>query len=67
MRWAVEEMERRYEAISELGVKGIDAYNRLIEKARSGKGKVALSAKERAEDYKDYTDDCKKTSEPFHN
>jgi S-DNA-T family DNA segregation ATPase FtsK/SpoIIIE len=39
LRWAVEEMERRYEAIGELGVKGIDTYNRLIDKARSGKGK----------------------------
>jgi S-DNA-T family DNA segregation ATPase FtsK/SpoIIIE len=57
LRWATEEMERRYEAISELGVKGIDAYNRLIEKARSGKGKAALSAKERAEDHEDYSVD----------
>jgi S-DNA-T family DNA segregation ATPase FtsK/SpoIIIE len=45
LRWAVEEMERRYEAISELGVKGIDAYNRLIDKARSGKGKMAPAAR----------------------
>lgn len=45
LRWAVEEMERRYEAISELGVKGIDAYNRLIEKARGRKGKMTTSAR----------------------
>jgi DNA segregation ATPase FtsK/SpoIIIE, S-DNA-T family len=57
LRWATEEMERRYEAISELGVKGIDAYNRLIEKARSGKGKAVLSARERAEDQQDYSID----------
>ena len=46
LRWAVEEMERRYEIISELGVKGIETYNRVIDKARSGKGKINLPAKE---------------------
>jgi S-DNA-T family DNA segregation ATPase FtsK/SpoIIIE len=54
LRWAVEEMERRYEAISELGVKGIDSYNRLIDKARSGKGKVKLSPGEKAQEDLDY-------------
>ncbi|MCL2669411.1 MAG: DNA translocase FtsK 4TM domain-containing protein [Syntrophaceae bacterium] len=29
LRWAVEEMERRYRIISEVGVKSIEAYNRL--------------------------------------
>ncbi len=46
LRWAVEEMERRYEIISELGVKGIETYNRVIDKARSGKGKISLPSKE---------------------
>ncbi len=46
LRWAVEEMERRYEIISELGVKGIETYNRVIEKARSGKGKLNLADKD---------------------
>jgi len=32
LKWAVEEMERRYKTIVELGVKNIEAYNRLIEK-----------------------------------
>ena len=32
LRWAVEEMERRYQLIAELGVKGIDSYNKQIEK-----------------------------------
>lgn len=32
LRWAVEEMERRYQLIAEQGVKGIDSYNRQIEK-----------------------------------
>lgn len=49
LRWAVEEMERRYEIISELGVKGIETYNRVIDKARSGKGKINLPAKEGAD------------------
>ena len=34
LRWAVEEMERRYQIIAEQGVKGIDSYNRQIEKKR---------------------------------
>jgi S-DNA-T family DNA segregation ATPase FtsK/SpoIIIE len=46
LRWAVEEMERRYEVISELGVKGIESYNRLIDKARTGKGKAPPPARE---------------------
>jgi S-DNA-T family DNA segregation ATPase FtsK/SpoIIIE len=50
LRWAVEEMERRYEVISELGVKGIESYNRLIDKARSGKEKVTLPSREKAAD-----------------
>ena len=49
LRWAVAEMERRYEIISELGVKGIETYNRFIDKARSGKGKINLPAKEGAD------------------
>jgi S-DNA-T family DNA segregation ATPase FtsK/SpoIIIE len=30
LRWTVEEMERRYKTISDLGVKSIDAYNEMI-------------------------------------
>jgi len=30
LRWAVEEMERRYEAISEVGAKSIDTYNLIM-------------------------------------
>jgi len=30
LRWTVEEMERRYRIISDLGVKSIDAYNELL-------------------------------------
>ena len=32
LKWAVEEMERRYKIIVELGVKNIEAYNKQIEK-----------------------------------
>ena len=32
LKWAVEEMERRYKIIVELGVKNIEAYNKIIEK-----------------------------------
>jgi S-DNA-T family DNA segregation ATPase FtsK/SpoIIIE len=32
LKWAVEEMERRYKIISEYGVKSIEAYNKLMEK-----------------------------------
>lgn len=32
LRWTVEEMERRYETISDLGVKSIDAYNEALRK-----------------------------------
>lgn len=34
LRWAVEEMERRYAIMAEKGVRGIDAYNEIIEKER---------------------------------
>jgi S-DNA-T family DNA segregation ATPase FtsK/SpoIIIE len=35
LRWAVEEMERRYQLIAEQGVKGIDTYNQQIERRAS--------------------------------
>ena len=38
LRWAVEEMERRYRIISEVGVKSIDAYNRLRDGHPPGPG-----------------------------
>ena len=34
LKWAVEEMERRYQIISTLGVKNIDSYNQMVGKAR---------------------------------
>lgn len=41
LKWAVEEMERRYKVIVELGVKNIEAFNKIIEK--KSKGKIAQS------------------------
>lgn len=51
LRWAVEEMERRYELIGESGVKNIEKYNRLVEKTlllnlekqKAGKDKNGIS------------------------
>ncbi|MGV8057428.1 MAG: DNA translocase FtsK [Smithellaceae bacterium] len=40
LRWTVEEMERRYRVISDLGVKSIDAYNELL--LKNPKGKAAI-------------------------
>jgi S-DNA-T family DNA segregation ATPase FtsK/SpoIIIE len=40
LRWTVEEMERRYRIISDLGVKSIDAYNELLLKNPKAKAAV---------------------------
>src|SRR5262249_18169019 len=36
LRWAVEEMERRYECLAEAGVRGIATYNRKVERPAAG-------------------------------
>lgn len=41
LKWAVDEMERRYKVISEMGVKSIERYNRLLEKREKTKGREA--------------------------
>jgi S-DNA-T family DNA segregation ATPase FtsK/SpoIIIE len=35
LRWAVAEMERRYERLSELGVRNIDGYNRYVDREKA--------------------------------
>ncbi len=45
LRWTVEEMERRYKTISDLGVKSIDAYNEALLKGI--KGNTASVVKDR--------------------
>jgi len=45
LRWTVEEMERRYKTISDLGVKSIEAYNEVLRKG--SKDNVASVIKER--------------------
>ncbi len=37
LQWAVAEMERRYLAMSEIGVRSIDGFNKVIKKIRAGK------------------------------
>lgn len=36
LKWAVDEMERRYQAMSDLGVRDIEGFNARIEKAKAG-------------------------------
>ncbi|QSQ17972.1 FtsK/SpoIIIE family DNA translocase [Myxococcus landrumensis] len=45
LRWAVEEMERRYQMLSEAGVRNIAGYNKLVESSAS-EVKEALSTAE---------------------
>jgi DNA segregation ATPase FtsK/SpoIIIE, S-DNA-T family len=47
LRWTVEEMERRYRVISDLGVKSIDTYNELL--LKNPKGKAATKEQARIE------------------
>jgi S-DNA-T family DNA segregation ATPase FtsK/SpoIIIE len=41
LRWAVEEMERRYRIIGEVGAKSIESYNELVTGGLPGAGKAA--------------------------
>ncbi len=45
LRWAVEEMERRYALLAEAGVRNIAGYNKLVEGA-GGDARALLAAKE---------------------
>jgi S-DNA-T family DNA segregation ATPase FtsK/SpoIIIE len=45
LRWAVEEMERRYQVLSEAGVRNIAGYNKLVESA-SGSARELLRSNE---------------------
>jgi len=44
LKWAVEEMERRYKVIVEFGVKNIEAFNKIIEKAPGATKEQAVSS-----------------------
>jgi S-DNA-T family DNA segregation ATPase FtsK/SpoIIIE len=46
LRWAVEEMERRYELLSEVGVRSIDGYNTKVRNAGERGTQVTVPAKE---------------------
>ena len=50
MRWAVEEMERRYELLSELGVRNIDGYNTKVRAADAKGQKITLPPRTEGED-----------------
>ena len=54
LRWAVEEMERRYSLLAEAGVRNIAGYNKLVEGA-GGDARALLAAKE---------DSTKKSAKP---
>jgi S-DNA-T family DNA segregation ATPase FtsK/SpoIIIE len=45
LKWAVEEMEKRYVTISEVGVKGIDSYNKLMDKNKGTREKLVALQK----------------------
>ena len=46
LRWAVEEMERRYELLSEVGVRSIDGYNTKVRAARERGTPVVVAARD---------------------
>jgi S-DNA-T family DNA segregation ATPase FtsK/SpoIIIE len=48
LKWAVEEMERRYQIIGELGVKSIENYNSLVERKRGKSGKSLPASQEQS-------------------
>jgi DNA segregation ATPase FtsK/SpoIIIE, S-DNA-T family len=49
LKWAVEEMEKRYQTIVELGVKNIEAYNKIIDKKVKEKTTQPRSTDEKGE------------------
>ncbi len=49
LRWAVEEMERRYELLSEVGVRSIDGYNAKVKAATECGKPVLVAARDGAE------------------
>lgn len=48
LSWAVDEMERRYQLLSDMKVRGIDGYNRRLERLRKQRDADAKIAVERA-------------------
>jgi S-DNA-T family DNA segregation ATPase FtsK/SpoIIIE len=66
LRWTVEEMERRYKIISELGVKSIDAYNEMILTGPKGRANAALKdLKNETQPDADAMDSSTKNIPPF--
>jgi S-DNA-T family DNA segregation ATPase FtsK/SpoIIIE len=50
LRWAVEEMERRYQLLADAGVRNIAGYNKWVERALAEEAKVAPPATPRPQD-----------------
>ena len=50
LRWAVEEMEKRYQLMSEKGVKNIEGYNRCIEEEKKAQKSNKSKGTEKGED-----------------
>ena len=50
LRWAVEEMERRYEILSHLGVRNIASFNQKIEQAKGQGKKITIPPKRDGEE-----------------
>jgi len=50
LRWAVDEMERRYKLLSELGVRGIDSYNQKVRAAHAQGKKLVIEPKKEGDD-----------------
>src|SRR5690606_1135588 len=42
LRWAVDEMERRYQAMSEMGVRDLEGFNQMVAATKSGEEKREL-------------------------
>ena len=52
LKWAVEEMEKRYQLMTDKGVKNIDGYNRIVEEEKKAQKNNKSKEKEKSEDQK---------------
>ncbi len=57
LRWAVEEMERRYRVIGETGTRSIEKYNRYVEREQAHKDRPALDGKAKKKEEEAAADD----------
>jgi S-DNA-T family DNA segregation ATPase FtsK/SpoIIIE len=57
LRWAVEEMERRYRIIGETGTRSIEKFNRFIDREQAQKDRPALNGKAKKQEAEAPADD----------